>query len=504
MGFVAAPAEAGGGTLRTRMNADIRSTDPGTNRDANTDGVVAHMVEGLVAFREDTSIGPMLAESWTISEDGKTYTFRLRSGVKFHNGATMTADDVVWSFKRWLDPATQWRCLTELNGKGFAKIEAVDAVDPQTVVIKLDQPTALFLGTLARPDCGQTAIIHRDSVGPDGKWVAPVGTGPFKFGEWKRGQYIELVRFNDYSSRTEARDGYTGAKTGEVDRVRFNFIPDSSAAKAGLLSGSLDVVASLSVPDLDDLKGRNDVRLSITPALGLTGILMQTTDPLLRDVRIRRALALCLDTKEIVDVITHGTARPNNSALPLGSPFYGAVQAEGYKQNIAEAKRLLTEAGYKGQPIKMIANKRYTNVFDSAVLVQAMAEAVGLKIDIEVLDWATQLDRYNKGDYQAMAFVYSARLDPSLSFEMLTGPKATQPRKVWDNPQAHELLRESMLTLDAAKRQSLFDELHRRFIADVPMIVLYNGSELAALRNNVKGYAGWLFPQPRFWGVSLQ
>jgi peptide/nickel transport system substrate-binding protein len=503
---LAAPSAdaAGGGTLRTRMNADIRSTDPGTNRDGNTDGVVAHMVEGLVAFREDTSIGPMLADSWTISEDGKTYTFALRRGVKFHNGATMTADDVVWSFKRWLDPATQWRCLTELNGKGFAKIEAVEAPDPNTVVIKLDQPTALFLGTLARPDCGQTAIIHKDSIGPDGKWIAPVGTGPFKFGEWKRGQYFDLVRFDDYSSRTEPRDGYTGTKKALVDKVRVNFIPDSSAAKAGLLSGSIDIIASLSIPDLDDLKTRNDVQLSITPALGLTGILMQTTDPLLQDVRIRRALALALDTKEIAEVVMQGTARANNSALPIGSPFYSAVQAQGYTQNIAEAKKLLIEAGYKGQPIKMIANKRYASVFDSAVLAQAMAQVAGIKIDIEVLDWAAQLDRYNKGDYQAMAFVYSARLDPSLSFEMLTGPKATQPRKVWDNPQAHEMLRESMLIVDTAKRQALFDEMHRRFIADVPMIVLFNGSELAALRKNVKGYAGWLFPQPRFWGVSLQ
>src|SRR5258705_1246911 len=96
------PALAGSGVLRARFNADIRSTDPGTNRDANTDGVMGHIVEGLVAFREDTSVGPMLAGSWEISEDGKTYTFHLRKGVKFHNDAVRTADDVVWSFKRWL------------------------------------------------------------------------------------------------------------------------------------------------------------------------------------------------------------------------------------------------------------------------------------------------------------------------------------------------------------------------------------------------------------------
>jgi peptide/nickel transport system substrate-binding protein len=494
--------EAGAETLlRTRLNADIRSTDPGTNRDANTDGVIAHIVEGLVAFRDDTSVGPMLAESWTISNEGRTYTFRLRQGVKFHNGATMTADDVAWSLKRWLDPATQWRCLSEFSATGIARIEKIDAPDPQTVAVTVDQPTALFLPTLARPDCGQTAVIHRDSVGPDGKWIAPIGTGPFKLGEWKRGQYVDVVRFDGYASRTEPRSGYTGAKTAQVDRVRFNTIPDSSAAKAGLLSGSLDVIMSLSIPDLEELKSRPDAQLSITPALGLTGILFQTRDPLLKDVRIRRAIALSIDTAQIVEAVMQGTSRPNNSALPLGSPFYSETQSHGYVQNIMEAKKLLADAGYRGQPIKMITNKRCVRFCRSGA-----GDGAGRRhqYQLEVLDWAAQLDRYNRGDYQAMSFVYSARLDPSLSFEMLTGPKATQPRKVWDNPEAQEMLRQSMMIDDAAKRQALFDEMHRRFIADVPMIVLFNGAELTALRKNIKGYAGWLYPQPRFWGVTIE
>jgi peptide/nickel transport system substrate-binding protein len=505
LALLAMLGKAGAETLlRTRLNADIRSTDPGTNRDANTDGVIAHVVEGLVAFRDDTSIGPMLADSWAVSNDGKTYTFRLRQGVKFHNGATMTADDVIWSLKRWLDPATQWRCLSEFSATGIARIEKIEAPDPQTVAITLDQPSALFLPTVARPDCGQTAIIHRDSVGADGKWIAPIGTGPFKLAEWKRGQYVDVVRFDGYVSRSEPRNGYTGAKDAKVDRVRFNVIPDSSAAKAGLLSGSLDVIMSLSIPDLEELKSRPEVQLSITPALGLTGILFQTKDPLLKDVRIRRAIALSIDTAQIVDAVMMGTARPNNSALPLGSPFYSEAQSHGYAQNIAEAKKLLLEAGYRGQPVKMITNKRYSFVFDSSVLVQAMAQTVGINIELEVMDWAAQLDRYNRGDYQSMAFTYSARLDPSLSFEMLTGPKATQPRKVWDNPEAQDMLRQSMMIDDPAKRQALFDDMHKRFIADVPMIVLFNGAELTALRKGIKGYAGWLYPQPRFWGVTVE
>ena len=491
--------------LRARLNADIRSTDPGTNRDANTDAVVAHIVEGLVAFRDDTSIGPMLADSWALSNEGKTYTFRLRQGVKFHNGATMTADDVVWSLKRWLDPATQWRCLSEFSATGIARIEKIEAPDPQTVAITLDQPTALFLPTIARPDCGQTAVIHRDSVGPDGKWIAPIGTGPFKLAEWKRGQYVDVVRFDGYVSRSEPRTGYTGAKDVKVDRVRFNVIPDSSAAKAGLLSGSLDVIMSLSIPDLEDLKSRPEVQLSITPSLSLTGILFQTRDPLLKDVRIRRAIALshrhradrrCRDAG-------HGASEQ------LGIAARQPLLRRGAVAWLRAEHRGSQEASGGGRLSRPADQDDHQQALQFCVRLRPCwsrrwRKASGSISSSRCMDWAAQLDRYNRGDYQSMAFVYSARLDPSLSFEMLTGPKATQPRKVWDNPEGQEMLRQSMMIDDTAKRQALFDEMHKRFIADVPMIVLFNGAELTALRKGVKGYAGWLYPQPRFWGVTVE
>ena len=121
-----------------------------------------------------------------------------------------------------------------------------------------------------------------------------------------------------------------------------------------------------------------------------------------------------------------------------------------------------------------------------------------------MLEWATQLDRYLKGEYQMMSFSYSARLDPSLNFEMMSGPKATQPRKVWDNPEALKLLAQSMVVADRAKRQALFDQLHEMFLADVPMLVLYNGVDIAASSKHVSGYKGWAAGQPRFWGVTLR
>lgn len=509
MAIVAALAVAGGeaaaqsGTIRTRLNSDIRSTDPGTNRDENTDMVVQHMVEGLVAFRENTAVGPLLAERWEVSPDGLAYTFTLRDGVRFHNGAALTAEDVVWSWKRYMEPATKWRCLSELDGSGPTRLAAVEARDARTVTFTLARPWALFLTMMARPDCGGTGILHRDSLAPDGKWRQPIGTGPFRFGEWRPGQYVELVRFEGHAARAEPRDGFTGGKTAEVEKVRFLVIPDASAAKAALLGGALETT-TVSSTDFSDLKGRADVALHVVPSMAICAILLQTRDPLLKDVRLRRALALTLDTEEIATVASQGTATRNNSPIPLGSSYYGAAQGQGFRRDVAAARKLLAEAGYAGQPIRMLTNKRYEYMFSQAVVAQAMAQEAGIRIELEVLDWATQLDRYSKGDYQAMSFAYSARLDPSLSFEVFTGPKATQPRKVWDDPDAQSLLQRSMQILEPAQRQKLLDELQARLIADVPLIVTYNPAEITATRKSVAGFQGWPAAMQRYWGVAIR
>ncbi|SFQ28451.1 peptide/nickel transport system substrate-binding protein [Variovorax sp. OK605] len=503
-GAVQAQGGTGAGqTLRIQINSDIRSTDPGGNRDDNTDNVLAHVVEGLVALREDTSVGPMLASKVDTSADGLTYTFTLRDGVKFQNGATLAADDVVWSWQRYLKPGSGWRCLSEFDGKGMTKILSVEAPNPKTVVFKLERPTALFLTTMARPDCGSSGVVQRSSVGADGQWKEPVGTGPYKFKDWKRGQYIELTRFDGYSSRSEPRDGFTGGKKAEIENLRFVIIPDSAAAKAALYSGGIDAFVSPSPSDVIEMRGRSDVTVDTTPVMTMVALLMQTQDPVLKDARLRRALALALDTPEIARTVTEGLSKVNNSVVPSTSPFYDATQATGFKRDLPAAKKLLAEAGYRGQPIKLIANKRYEALYSAAVLVQAMASEAGINIELEVLDWATQLDRYTKGQYQSMAFIYSARIDPSLNYEMVTGDKASQPRKVWDSPYAQTRVAESMTSQDKARRQMLFDEMHKQMLQDVPMVVLFNASDATALRKNVLGFKGWAPAKPRFWNVRL-
>ena len=499
-----APAQPQAGTLRVRLNADIRSTDPGFNRDGNTDAVMLHVVEGLVAYREDATVGPLLAQSVAVSKDGRVYTFKLRPNVRFHNAAPLTAQDVLFSWNRYMQPAANWRCLPEFDGRGIAKVLGVEAPDAQTVVYTLEKPAALFLATLARADCGATAVTHKNSIGADGKWKEPIGTGPFKLGEWRRGQYVELLRNEQYAALPGARDGNTGHKAALVPRVRFVVIPDAAAAKAALLSGGIDLIHDIQDEDEAEYKARKDVVMESSATMDLQGLLFQTRDPLLKDVRVRRAVALALDLPELVAAVTTGNARPSRSVVPTPSAWHKAAQAALPRRDLAQAKKLLAEAGYKGQPIKLLATKRYNSVFNIAVLTQGMAKEAGINFEVEVLEWATLLDRYTKGDYQAMAFTYSSRLDPSLSFEMISGPKDKQPRKVWENPQALELIARSGETTDRTQRQAIFDRLEAKLREDVPAIFMYSAVFTSAARTGVGGYKSWPLSTPRLWGVSLR
>jgi peptide/nickel transport system substrate-binding protein len=500
-----APAPAGAeSVLRARLNADILSTDPGTKRDENTDAVLLHVVEGLVAFREDASVGPLLARSWDVSKDGLTYVFHLREGVRFHNGAPMTAADVVWSFRRYLDPKTHWRCLSEFDGHGQARIVSVEADDPATVSVRLDKPSTLFLKTLARADCGETAILSPASVGPKGAWLRPIGTGPFMISAWRPNESIELTRFAAYAALPGPRDGNTGGKHALVDKVRFVVIPDPSAAEGALLSGAIDVLDGVSPSNMAELRASRGVRLDSHPTMDIYALIFQTKDPVMGDVRLRRALALAIDDAGLTRVVTQKTAQANSSLVPTSSPFHVGVQARVIRPDLAKARALVAASGYRGQTITLITNRRYPQMFDSAILIQAMAKRIGVDIRIQTLDWAAELDRYNHGAYQAMTFAYSARLDPSQNYGAVIGAKAGQPNKVWDDPAAKALLKASTATADPAARQALFDQLHQRMLDQAPLVVLYNPSHLAAVRDGVEGFKTWSTVQQRLWGVSVR
>jgi peptide/nickel transport system substrate-binding protein len=499
---LASPAAAQ--TINVALNADIRSTNPGVNRDDNTDAVVLHMVEGLVGYRENGAVAPLLAEKVTTSADGLTYTFALRKGVKFHNGAELSSADVLWNWTRYMDPKTDWRCRSEFDGRIGMKVTGVTAPDPSTVVMTLEKPSALFLDTMARTDCAMVAIIHKDSLKPDGSFDKPIGTGPFMLGDWRRGEFVSLKRFDAYVSPVgDKRDGYVGRKNALVPEVKFLAIADGATVKAGLISGALHI-ADIPDSDLPEMQKSNSVQVMTAPSATKHALLLQSRDPLLSDVRMRQAIAAALDLDELVAQASNELGKVNSSAVHMASPYYGEVQRQRYNHDPAKVKKLLNDAGYKGRTIKLIANKRSTvPSFPVAVVAQAMLQAAGINSEIEVLEWATQLDRYSKGNYQMMSFSYSARIDPAQSYNQFSGPKDTYPSKAWDSRRADELIEKATTTADEGERQKLFDELHTLMLADAPLIFLYNQVDTAVVSKRLQGFAPWVASKPRLWEVGL-
>ncbi len=494
---VIAPADA----INVGVSADIRGTDPGVRRDANTDNVMAHVVEGLVAYTERGDVAPLLAQNIAISDDEKTYTFKLRAGIRFHNSAPLTADDVVWSWKRYLDPKTGWVCLPDFDGTNGARILSVKALSTDTVAFTLDRRQPMFLTQMASLLCGGSPVLHHSSVNRDGSWRAPVSTGPYFISTWRRGEFIEMRAFKGYKPLPGPRDGFVGAKIAYAPRIRWVVIRDGASRLAALAKGQIDVVPEITVAEFRQIKRIRNVRIISAPSALVNCILLQTKDPLLSDVRIRRALALAIDLPTVSALVTGGRGAANASMLPTTSPYHNGIHSKLPQADIAEAKRLLREAGYNGEPIIMTTNRGFVDMFDQALLVQAMARKVGINIQLRVTEWATQLDMFQNGNFQLMSFSYSVRSDPYLRYEAILGDRDKSSRKIWGNLEARALLAMVGQEQDPAKRQSMLNQMHKLMRADIPLIVLFNPADNNVVRSNIVGFRSWPIGRTRLWGV---
>jgi peptide/nickel transport system substrate-binding protein len=496
--------QARGSVLRVIPHADLKNIDPiwTTAYISRNHGYMVY--DTLFAMDKDLKPQPQMVDKWETSADGKTWTFVLRDGLSFHDGKPVTAEDCAASLIRWGKRDAMGQLM-------FTAVESVSGRDAKTLEIKLTRPYGLLVDSIAKissnvPFIMPKAIAETD---PFRQIESAVGSGPFIFRkeQWVPGSKVVYEKFKDYVPRKEATSGAAGGKIAKVDRVEWLYIPDPTTCMNALMSGEVDYYEQVPADLAPVLAKAPGVKIETLDPIGSQGMMRfnhlvaPTNNPL-----VRRAIMRAISQK---DVLAAAIGNPEYykecaSIYPCGSPFETKAGTELVSPpSIAEAKKLLAEAGYTGQPIKLIANKRYNSMFETAVLTQAMLQQAGLKVDLEVLDWATQLDRYSKGNYQAMAFAYSARLDPSLSYEMFTGPKDTQPRKVWDNPDVQGKLTTSMDTLDKAKRQALFDDLHKRMLDEVPLIVLYNGLEITGHNKRLQGYRNWPLAQPRLWNVKL-
>ncbi|ALS62731.1 ABC transporter substrate-binding protein [Pandoraea norimbergensis] len=484
--------------IRFAVSSDTPTSMPGSLlRNTATDNILAHVVESLVALRADLSIGPMLADRWDISADGKTYTFHLRHGVQFHNGKPMTAADVKWSYEYFMNPSTGFYCRRAYDGHAGAKVLGVHVVDRYTVTFDLDRASALFLNHMADPRC-PLAVLSPDSVDAEGHWSQPIGTGPYVFADWQPGQYVLLKPFAAYRPRQEPANGSAGAKVAHAD-VRFVTIPDETAQMSALMSGQIDAMnlSEQMVPPKDPAW-----HVVAGPGADPAMLLIQSRDPLLADVRIRRAIALAADLPGIANAVTEGRSDYNPSLVPNASALASPATRVGYVKSLPEVKRLLDDAGYHGQPITLETNRRYTHMFTMAVYLQSLLARAGINVKLQVVEWGKQLADYRAGRFQLMAFGYTARTDPALMYADVLGDKSRNALVQWEDPAALDLLRSIAGETDDRVRARVFGELHQRMLADVPMLVLYNSPDLMLVSSRLHGVTSWPIRLKRFYNVT--
>lgn len=374
-----APADRGN-SVRIGITLEPPNLDPTAGAAAAIDEVVyANVFEGLTRIGRKGEVLPALAERWDVSDDRLTYVFHLRRGVRFHDGTAFDADDVVFSFDRARAAGS-----TNAQKAFFGAILSVAAIDPATVEVKLTKPVGDFLFYLG---FGDAAMVAPESA--DANAVTPVGTGPFRFDRWLRGTQIELVRF----------DGYWGPKAA-LDRAVFVVVPDPGAAYAALLAGDIDSFPFFPAPELlPQIEGDGRFTIGRGTTEGETILAINNARPPFDDVRVRRAIQMAINRKDVIAVATEGYGVPIGSFFPPHDP--AAVDLTGLAPfDPAKAKALMAEAGHGAGFDAVLRLPPVAYARRGGEVVAQQLRAIGIRVTLEPIEWAQWLDQvYGRADY---------------------------------------------------------------------------------------------------------
>ncbi len=353
--------------------------DPTAGAAAAIDEVVyANLFEGLTRIDENGAVQKGLAESWTISDDGLTYTFKLRAGVKFHDGSDMDSADVKFSLDR-----ARAEDSTNAQKALFDSIAAVETPDAQTVVVKLSRAEGLFLWNMGWGD----AIIVAPETAENNK-SSPVGTGPFKFTAWKKADSVKLA----------AWDGYWGAKPA-LKTVTFKFVSDPSAQVAGLMAGDIDAIPNVGAPEsLERFKTDPGFAVTVGNTEGETILAMNHRRETLADPRVRRAVSLAIDRQAIIDGAMFGYGTPIGTHFAPHHAAYVDLTAM-YAFDVAKAKALLAEAGYPDgfKAVMKLPPPSYAR--RGGEIIAAQLAEIGIDVEIVPVEWAQWLKEVFKNEH---------------------------------------------------------------------------------------------------------
>jgi len=493
-GEAQAPAPKKGGVLRVAMIGEPPTLDAHATTAVITREIVINVFEGLFALDAKYQPVPLLAESADVQDGGKRYVIRLRNNVKFHNGKTLGSADVVASLKRWGVVASPGKAV-------FKNVEAVEAKDPLTLEIRLKEPSSALLTILAHVDSAASIypkeVVDRAGDAPLKEYI---GTGPFKFVEHRPDRHIKLARFDGYVSRSEPANGLGGQRAAYVDELLFLPVPDYATRQAGITTGEYQYIQQIKPDQYDRIKAAAGVEPIVVKPYGWVTAVLNTKQGIMTDKRLRLAIQAALDMEPMM---LAGLGHKDFYRLDPGLVFqeqayHSRAGAAAYNQHDREkARRLVKEAGYSGQPLRWIVTTEYEHHYKPALVAKSQLEEVGFKIDMQVSDWATVVQRRAKPelwDIFSTAFVFVP--EPTVTPQVLCDWPGW-----WCNPEKDSLLQAMGRESDVKKRQALWEKIQTLFYADAARIKVGDYFRLDARRKDVQGYEPG--PYMHFWNVWL-
>jgi len=455
-------------TIDFALSGNPDTLDPHATSGTLTFQVVRSFYDTLIEPDSEGRLVPALAESWSVSQDNSTWSFTLREGVTFHNGDELTSADVKASFERIMAEETSSPKANE-----FEPIQEIETPDDRTVVLRLGQPYAPLLSTLAS---GWGAILPKSLIDGGHDFAnAPVGTGPFIFQEWVRDNRITM----------EANPDYWMEGVPKVDRVVMNIIVEPAVQVQGLITGELDIIDTVPSEDLELLQENEETKVDRDLSALVMVLAMNTDRGPLDQVQVRQAIAQAIDKQAALDT-AYGGGRPVATFMDYGDPYY-VDYSNILPYDPEAARRKLQDAGVDlDKPLTLALPQNYEAHVQAGQVYEDMLSEIGLTIELQLVDWSTWLsDVYRGGNYDLTVIGHTGKLDPD---GRLGGYGSGETYVGWDNERAASLIQEARTVVDFEKRKELYSEALEIMAREVPHVYVGSNYRYIGMRSSIDGF----------------
>jgi peptide/nickel transport system substrate-binding protein len=462
--WVSAETPQKGGNLVVCQPAEPPGLDPTANTAAAIDRVVwANVYETLTKVNDQGQILPGLAKSWSVSQDGKIYTFSLQKGVNYHNGEPFNAATAKWNLERAKSEKT-----VNPHPEFFRVIESIETPDDTTLRITLKDVDALFLIHLAEGDASMLPMKGYENAKSN-----PIGTGPFKFVNWVKGDRVELARF----------DGYWNPELPYLDKVTFRFIPDPNAQTAALRAGDIDVIGWIGSPETAMALAK-DKHYKVLAGASTAETILSTNNKAkpFDNLKVRQAMAHAIDRQMILDLAMSGFGTPIGSHWSPAAPYYVDL-VNTYPYNPEQSKKLLSEAGYPDgfDAVLQVPGKYAYSVRSGEVIVDQFAK-VGIRLKMENIEWGQWIERIFKNkEYQLTIIGHSEAWDigiyanPNYYFQ-------------YDSQQFRDAYAKALKAPNEEEKAKWFGRCQEIIAKDAVNGFLFSQPSLPVLKANVMGW----------------